>query len=151
MSSVRIDKACDGDVPAITRLLADAAPDCVPQSSDRVRRNLARYRIARGPSGQVLGCASLEALDSQRVELRALAVAPDLRGAGLGARLVEQVVHEARRLDSRVVCVTRRPRFFQRQGFTEVPLWTVPSKPGVENLPGYTLRTAMVHVDQAAA
>jgi len=42
-----------------------------------------------------------------------------------------------------LVCVTRCPGFFERQGFTKIPMHAVPEKPDAARLPRRKERVAM--------
>ncbi len=62
-------------------------------------------------------------------EVRSLVVRKELRGRGVGRRLVEAVVAEAGLLDiARVYALTRLPEFFERNGFRTVDRNELPYK-----------------------
>ena len=62
-------------------------------------------------------------------EVRSLVVRNDLRGHGIGRRLVEAVVAEAELLDiARVYALTRLPEFFEKNGFRVVDRNELPYK-----------------------
>src|SRR5215213_4907593 len=70
--------------------------------------------LARDPSGAPIGCVGLRPLDiSGCCEMKRLYVSPERRGVGLGRRLVEAVVREAKRI-----------------GYKEIRLDTLPSMAG---------------------
>jgi ribosomal protein S18 acetylase RimI-like enzyme len=71
--------------------------------------------IARDAGGEAIGCAALRGLDGTRAEMKRLYVAPAGRGRGLGRRLAEAVIAEARRL-----------------GYAELALDTLPSMAGAQ-------------------
>lgn len=78
------------------------------------------------------GLGGLVALHIDMVDLaevRSLVVRRDLRGHGVGRRLVEAVVAEAELLDiARVYALTRLPEFFERNGFRVVDRNELPYK-----------------------
>jgi amino-acid N-acetyltransferase len=88
-------------------------------------RDLAVYELDR----RVVGCAGLSILWADLAEIRSLAVDEPYRGRGVGSRLVEWCVDEARRLQiRRVMALTYEQRFFEKQGFEVVPKETLPLK-----------------------
>ena len=78
------------------------------------------------------GLGGLVALHIDMVDLaevRSLVVRKDLRGHGVGRRLVETVVAEAELLDiARVYALTRLPNFFEKSGFRVVDRNELPYK-----------------------
>lgn len=78
--------------------------------------------------GRIVAAGSLQPLDDgRRAEIRGLVVAPAHRGTGLATRLVDHLCDIGRRAGLDVVCMTRKPNFFVRQGFAETaPDWLPP-------------------------
>lgn len=75
------------------------------------------------------GCCALHVDMDDLAEIRSLVVREDLRGQGIGLRLLEACLDEARDLDiARVYALTRVRGFFERQGFREVDKRELPSK-----------------------
>lgn len=78
------------------------------------------------------GVGGLAALHIDLVDLaevRSVVVSKDRRGKGIGRKLVEAALAEARRLDiARVYAFTRIPDFFQQLGFTPVDRAELPYK-----------------------
>ncbi|HYL10449.1 MAG TPA: GNAT family N-acetyltransferase [Candidatus Acidoferrales bacterium] len=86
-------------------------------------------KAERGAGERVLGCVALEPYGADLAEIRSLAVTRELRGSGLGARLVRTALARARRRKfSRVFAVTHAPEFFVRQGFSTSARQDVPEK-----------------------
>lgn len=88
-------------------------------------RDFSVYELDR----QVVGCVGLSILWADLAEVRSLAVDEPYRGRGIGSRLVEYCVEEARRLQiRRLMTLTYEQRFFEKIGFEAVPKETLPLK-----------------------
>ena len=76
--------------------------------------------VARTAGGgeEIVGCGALTMLGPALGEVRSLAVRPDHAGKGLGRRIVEHLLVEARaRGFAEVLALTRRSSFFEALGF----------------------------------
>jgi amino-acid N-acetyltransferase len=74
--------------------------------------------VREEPDGLLLGCCCLHVVWEDLAEVRSLAVAEARQGSGLGRRLVEACIDEARLLHlPRVFALTYVPGFFERLGF----------------------------------
>jgi amino-acid N-acetyltransferase len=79
--------------------------------------------------GQVVGCVALSVLWADLAEVRSLAVDESCRGKGIGTRLVEWSIDEARRLQiRRIMALTYEKAFFEKLGFDMVDKDTLPLK-----------------------
>lgn len=71
--------------------------------------------------GEVVGCGALHVLWSDLGELRTVAVHPEVRGRGVGHRIVERLLDVARDLHlGRIFVLTFEVEFFSRHGFEEI-------------------------------
>jgi amino-acid N-acetyltransferase len=71
--------------------------------------------------GQVVGCGALHVLWQDLAEVRTLAVAPEFRGHGVGAEILNELLARARALGvERVFCLTFETSFFGGHGFIEI-------------------------------
>lgn len=94
------------------------------QIYDRLR-DFAVYDI----EGEVVGCVALAIIWADLAEVRSLAVHPDHIGRGIGRRLTEWCIDDARRLQiRRIMALTYEKDFFARQGFVVVAKETLPLK-----------------------
>ena len=72
-------------------------------------------------AGEVVGCGALHVLWDDLAEVRTLAVDPASRRAGVGSRLLDQLLETARSLGiGRVFVLTFEVDFFARHGFREI-------------------------------
>jgi amino-acid N-acetyltransferase len=80
-------------------------------------------------SGRVVGCVGLTIIWADLAEVRSLAVDDANKGRGIGRKLVEWSVEEARRLHiRRLMSLTYEQRFFEKLGFAVVEKNTLPLK-----------------------
>jgi len=86
--------------------------------------------LARGASGQALGCVGLRPLANDGAcEMKRLYVTPEGRGLGLGKTLAERVVDEARRIGYRQMFLDTLPSLttaialYGRMGFVRIPAY----------------------------
>ena len=126
---LHVGPAYPHDVAAIGGLLEQARGDCLPVEADELLERLGQFEVARAPSGQVVGCASVSDA-GERAELRCVAVRPEWRGTGVGRLLVQRAVERARGDGAELFCVTRKPRFFESLGFSRLPTEAVPERLG---------------------
>ena len=118
------------DVPGIARIMADfvAQGILLPRPVSELYQCIREFHVAER-AGEVVACAALRLLWDDLGEVRSLAVRPDHHGSGLGARLVQRVLDDARTLDlPRVIALTREVGFFERCGFGIVSRDTLPRK-----------------------
>ena len=118
------------DVPGIARIMADFVAQGVllPRPVSELYQCIREFHVAER-AGEVVACAALRLLWDDLGEVRSLAVRPDHHGSGLGARLVQRVLDDARTLDlPRVIALTREVGFFERCGFGIVSRDTLPRK-----------------------
>ncbi len=116
---MRTRRAKISDAPAIHSLVAHYAAQglLLPRAVDEIRANISHF-IVQEDGHRVVSCLSLESYGADLAEIRSIAVDPENRGRGFGARLIASALAEARRRGiARVFAVTHAPRFFERQGF----------------------------------
>lgn len=78
---------------------------------------------------RVVGAGSLHIIWEDLAEIRAMAVAPDYIGKGIGRGLVDRFIREARELVlPRVFVLTYQQEFFEKCGFKVVAKESLPQK-----------------------
>ena len=103
--------------------------DMLPRTMGEVYENLRDFYVVRGDDGRFMGCVALHIVWSDLAEIKSLAVPEDAQTRGLGSLLVEAAVEEARNIGlSRCFALTYRPAFFERLGFVQADVMTLPRK-----------------------
>ena len=123
-------KARSADAPAIQALIALYAAEglLLPREESEIRARIGRFLVVE-EERELAGCVALETYGAGLAEIRSLAVAPRFRGCGLGARLIEFALADARRRTiARVFAVTQSPKFFLRHGFQTSNRSAIPEK-----------------------
>ena len=119
-----------GDIPAMTELITYHA-----ERGRMLHRSLA-YLYERGRNfsvceidGCVVGWCALEPVWHDLAEVKSLAVREELRGQGIGKRLIEACLETSRSMEvKRVFSLTREPKFFQNLGFERIDRNELPHK-----------------------
>ena len=107
------------------------------------------FLVAAKP-GEIAGCVALDIYWGNLAEIRSLAVSPQSKGQGAGTALVRGALAEAERLGiAKVFALTYEQEFFERLGFSQVELKTLPEKVWRECLAwyaeGHRHETAMIY------
>jgi amino-acid N-acetyltransferase len=130
-TTLRAAKAEIPDAQAIHDLINLYAQrgDMLPRTMGEVYENLRDFYVVRGDDGKFMGCVALHIVWSDLAEIKSLAVPEDAQTRGLGSLLVEAAVEEARNIGlSRCFALTYRPAFFERLGFVQADVMTLPRK-----------------------
>ncbi|MDO4252153.1 MAG: amino-acid N-acetyltransferase [Rothia sp. (in: high G+C Gram-positive bacteria)] len=120
---IRIRPATVHDVPAIEALVQPLAIEGILLAKERVTyyESIQEFLIAERESqgvNQVLGCGALHVMWRDIAEIRTLASSPDSRGMGVGHKLVQALIEQARAVAvQQIFCLTFEVDFFCRQGF----------------------------------
>lgn len=129
-SEVIVERARLSDVPAIRSLIEPFAKrdEMLPRSYSELYESIRQYWVARR-GDELLGCGALSVFWHDLAEVRGLAVREDIQGLGVGRRIVEACLAEAKELGIRTVfALTLKPGFFERLGFAIGDISTLPHK-----------------------
>jgi len=130
--TLRVQPAAVADVRAIHELVNGFARsgEMLPRTLAEIYEGLRDFSVVRARNGE-LACGALHVMWEDLAEIRSLAVRGERQGQGLGARLVQSNVREARELGLRTVfALTYRPAFFERLGFHQADV--MPALSGAE-------------------
>jgi len=127
---VVVEKAGMADALQIHDLINEFARrgDMLPRTVAEVYENLRDFFVVRD-GHRVLACVALHILWEDLAEVRSLSVKEDEQAQGLGALLVQACLEEARDIGLRTVfALTFRPGFFEKLGFRQADVMTLPRK-----------------------
>ena len=116
---MRARRARASDSSAIFALINQYAAQglLLPRAQEEIRQNISHF-LVQEEKKRVVSCVALEVYGADLAEIRSLAVQPEMRRRGAGAKLLEFALEEARRRGiARVFAVTHAPDFFVRRGF----------------------------------
>lgn len=125
-----IRKAQISDVKPIQRLLAHYANrgDMLSRSLSELYESIRDFYVAVDEEG-LRGCSALHIVWEDLAEIRSVAVAEDAGRKGVGSRVVQACIDEAKSLGlKRLFCLTYKPDFFARFGFVIVDKSQLPHK-----------------------
>ncbi|MGN7380419.1 N-acetyltransferase [Paenibacillus sp. SAFN-117] len=123
-------KAAEHDLDALYQLIDGYAQQGImlPRSKELLKYSLDSFVIAE-EEGRLLGCGSLCQLGQELVEIRSLGVAEGCKGRGIGRKLVDYLIREAREKKiPKIMALTYEVAFFEKMGFTVVPKDIFPEK-----------------------
>jgi len=127
---LKVEKARISDVPQMHQLInyfADKG-EMLARSLSEIYENIRDYFVVR-QSERVVACAALHVSWSDLAEIKSMAVAEDSQQQGIGTQLVEDCLNEARELGiATVFCLTYKPSFFEKFGFSQVDKMELPRK-----------------------
>jgi len=128
---MKVEKATINDVKKMHELINKFAGkgEMLPRALSEIYENLRDYFVIRDGGGVVTACGALHISWADLAEVKALAVHESKHKSGMGAALVKACISEAKLLGiPRVFCLTYKPGFFQKQGFTLVEKTELPRK-----------------------
>jgi amino-acid N-acetyltransferase len=125
-----IRKAKVGDIERIKELIDKWAQKelMLARSLNELYENARDFWVCE-ENGQVVGCAALHVDWADLGEIRSLAVEEKTHRRGIGTKLVEACLSEARELGlKKVFTLTYRQDFFEKNGFTVIDKSLLPHK-----------------------
>jgi amino-acid N-acetyltransferase len=118
------------DAEAIHRLVNfwAARGDMLPRTMGEVYENIRDFFVVR-EEGEAVACGALHITWADIAELKSVAVAEDRQSSGYGSLVVRACIEEGRALGlDRVFALTYRPGFFERLGFQQADVMSLPRK-----------------------
>ena len=120
------------DVHNIHLLLHDYATQGVllDRSEEDIAFYLNNFTVAVDENNSLLGCMAVRDFGSDLLEVRSLAIQPDLRKSGLGRKLIANAIArlDEERGSYRLFALTLQPGFFERLNFEIVEKELFPEK-----------------------
>ena len=99
------------------------------RSLESVYDTLRECYVVTDGDGGVVGCVAVDIFWADLAEVKSLAITPGHAGQGLGRRLVETAIEDARRMGiRRLFALTYEEEFFAKQGFEVIDRSTLPEK-----------------------
>lgn len=126
-----LTRASIADAKAIHDLVNTFARkgEMLPRTMAEVYENLRDFYVVRDESGAAIACGGLHILWENLAEIKSLAVREDMQGLGLGQRIVNACLDEARDIGlTTAFALTYRPGFFEKLGFAQADVMTLPRK-----------------------
>lgn len=130
MLTIVCRKAEERDLNALTDIIGTYAEQGImlPRSKETLRAILDTFVVAE-VDGRLVGCGSLCRLGKELVEIRSLGINDGYKGQGIGRKLVDRLVEEAKAQDiPKVMALTYEVAFFEKNGFQVVDKEIFPEK-----------------------
>ena len=125
-----VEKARISDAAQMHKLInyfADKG-EMLSRPLSEIYENIRDYFVVR-EGERVVACAALRVMWSDLAEVKSVAVSEDRQRQGIGDRLVEACLGEARELNiPTVFCLTYTPEFFEKSAFSQVDKMELPQK-----------------------
>ena len=120
--SVQVRAARTADIKGIRKLIDTYAPQRRILSKETVTLYEAVQEFVVATDGEnIVGCGALHVLWEDVAEVRTVAVNEELRGKGVGHKILEELIDRARAVGvKKLFCLTFETEFFGRHGFQEI-------------------------------
>lgn len=125
-----VDKARISDVAQMHRLINYFADkdEMLARPLSELYENIRDYFVVRHGE-RVVACAALHVSWADLAEIKSVAVTEDCQKQGMGRKLVDACLREARGLGIKTIfCLTYKPVFFEKFGFSQVERMELPRK-----------------------
>lgn len=123
-------KATIDDVDILHDLIEGYARQGImlPRSREVLARQIETFVVAE-LGNEVVGCGSLTRLGMDLVEIRSLGITDGYKGFGIGSKLVDCLIEQAKEQRiPKIMALTYAVGFFERNGFTVVDKEIFPEK-----------------------
>lgn len=127
---MKVERAKISDATSMQQLINHfvSQDDILPRALGEICEDIRDYFVVR-EGNKIIACAALHINWLDLAEIRSLATAEEERHQGVGSLLVQACLNEARELGiTTVYCLSRRPSFFEKQGFHLVDKTELPRK-----------------------
>ena len=125
-----VEKARISDATQMHKLInyfADKG-EMLARSLSEIYENIRDYFVTR-QGERVIACAALHVSWSDLAEIKSVAVTEDSQKQGIGDQLIEACLREAKELGiPTVFCLTYKPAFFEKVGFSQIDKAELPHK-----------------------
>jgi len=102
--------------------------EMLPRPLSEIYENIRDFFVFK-EGEQMIACAALHVMWSDLAEVKSVAVSEDNQGQGIGDQLVKACLDEARGLGiPTIFCLTYKPAFFERFGFSQLDKMELPQK-----------------------
>jgi amino-acid N-acetyltransferase len=120
--AIEVRAAKTSDIKGIRKLIDLYAPQRRILSKETVTlyESVQEFVVAID-SDEVVGCGALHVLWEDVAEVRTVAVTEDLRGKGVGHKILEKLIERAKDVGvKKLFCLTFETEFFGKHGFVEM-------------------------------
>lgn len=120
--TIEVRAAKTSDVKGIRKLIDLYAPQRRILSKETVTlfESVQEFVVAVD-GAEVVGCGALHVLWEDVAEVRTVAVSEELRGKGVGHKILEKLIERAEAVGvKKLFCLTFETEFFGRHGFAEI-------------------------------
>jgi len=127
---MKISHAKVSDVKQIHKLFEFYAnnKEMLHRSLNAIYENIQEYMVAE-ENGVIIGCGALHVSWDNLAEIKALAIAKDYAGKGIGRKIVSVLEKNALKLDvSKTFALSFKPGFFQKVGYEVISKEILPQK-----------------------
>lgn len=126
----QVEKARISDVAQMHKLINHFArkDEMLPRSLSEIYENIRDYFVVRAGE-RLIACVALHVHWLDLAEIKSLAVTEESQEQGIGAQLVGACLNEAKELGiPAVFCLTYKPGFFEKLGFSQLDKMELPHK-----------------------
>ena len=127
---MKLEKAKISDVPHMHKLINGFADrdEMLARSLSEIYENVRDYFVIKDGE-RLVACAALHVSWLDLAEIKSVAVAEDRQRLRAGTQLIEACLEEAKELGiPTIFCLTYKPAFFEKFGFSRVDKMELPRK-----------------------